>query len=168
MRKALGSKVALYIVLGLGAVAFLFPFYYMVVGSFQTDVDPTIAGAFPEPSNLTTENYVAINERINLFQGLLNSGIFTGGVLLGTLVFGVLAGYGLAVLKWRGRGVTFALVLHGTALKVGLRVQNALGIFKLFVLALIALSGLAVLLHVPGFRIDSVSMRFCHCPGGLG
>lgn len=111
MRRALGSKIALYVVLSLGALAFLFPFYYMVVGSLQTSVDPSLAGAFPHPANLTTENYTAINERINLFRGLLNSGIFTGGVILGTVVFGVLAGYALAVLRWRGRGFAFALAL---------------------------------------------------------
>ncbi|MFC5859269.1 carbohydrate ABC transporter permease [Agromyces flavus] len=101
----------MYVVLGLGAFTFLFPFYYMLVGSLQTKVDPTLAGAFPSPGNLTVDNYVAINERINLAQGLLNSGIFTGGVLLGTVVFGVLAGYALAILHWRGRGVVFALAL---------------------------------------------------------
>jgi ABC-type glycerol-3-phosphate transport system permease component len=98
-------------VLALGALAFLFPFYYMVIGSLQTEQDPTLGGAFPNPSNLTGANYVAINDRINLFSGLLNSGIFTVGVLLCTLVFGVLVGYALAVLQWRGRGVTFALAL---------------------------------------------------------
>ena len=111
MKRALGSTFALYVVLGLGALAFLFPFWYMVVGSLQTDVDATIGGAFPNPANITGENYVAINERINLAQGLLNSGIFTGGVLLGTVVFGVLAGYALAVLHWRGRGTTFAILV---------------------------------------------------------
>ena len=111
MRRALGSKTALYVVLSLGALAFLFPFYYMVIGSLQTDVDTSVAGAFPDPANLTFDNYVAINDRIDLAQGLLNSGIFTGGVLLGTVVFGVLAGYALAVLQWRGRSSTFALAL---------------------------------------------------------
>jgi ABC-type glycerol-3-phosphate transport system permease component len=99
------------IVLGLGALAFLFPFYYMVVGSLQENVDPSLAGAFPNPGNITGANYVAIDSRISLLQGLANSGIFTGGVLLGTVVFGVLVGYALAVLQWRGRGVTFALAL---------------------------------------------------------
>lgn len=111
MRRALGSKAALYTVLAIGAVGFLFPFFYMVVGSLQTDVDTSPAGAFPNPANLTFDNYVAINERIDLASGLLNSGIFTGGVILGTVVFGVLAGYALAVLEWRGRGATFALAL---------------------------------------------------------
>ncbi|MBD8484681.1 carbohydrate ABC transporter permease [Frigoribacterium sp. CFBP 8759] len=99
------------VVLALGALAFLFPFYYMVIGSLQTKPDPTVAGAFPHPSNLTVENYAAIDSRIGLLSGLLNSGIFTVGVLACTLVFGVLVGYALAVLQWRGRGVTFALAL---------------------------------------------------------
>ncbi|TXN28628.1 carbohydrate ABC transporter permease [Lacisediminihabitans profunda] len=99
------------VVLAIGALAFLFPFYYMVIGSLQTKPDPSVVGAFPNIANITGENYVQINERINLFQGLLNSGIFTGGVLIGTMVFGLLAGYALAVLQWRGRGVTFALAL---------------------------------------------------------
>ncbi|WP_442574915.1 carbohydrate ABC transporter permease [Microbacterium sp. F51-2R] len=111
MKRALGSRVALYVVLSLGAVAFLFPFYYMVIGSLQTDPDPTVAGAFPNPANISVDNYVAINERINLLTGLANSGIFTIGVILGTVVFGLLAGYALAVLHWRGRGAIFALAL---------------------------------------------------------
>lgn len=105
------SKIVTYGVLVVGALAFLFPFYYMIAGSLQTNPDTSIAGAFPNPGNLTVENYTAIDGRVNLLQGLANSGIFTGGVILGTIVFGVLAGYALAVLKWRGRSATFALVL---------------------------------------------------------
>ncbi|MCO7204001.1 carbohydrate ABC transporter permease [Microbacterium sp. CnD16-F] len=111
MKRALGSKIAMYVALSIGALAFLFPFFYMIVGSLQTNVDPTPAGAFPDPANLTLDNYAAINGRIDLLQGLANSGIFTGGVILGTIVFGVRAGYALAVLQWRGRGATFALAL---------------------------------------------------------
>jgi multiple sugar transport system permease protein len=99
------------IVLTIGAIVFLFPFYYMLIGSLQASPDTTVAGAFPNPANLTLENYAQINARINLLSGLVSSGIFTGGVLLGTVVFGVLAGYSLAILQWRGRGVTFALAL---------------------------------------------------------
>lgn len=105
------QTVLRYVVLTLGAVLFLFPFYYMFIGSLQTEPDPTIAGAFPNPANLTGQNYVEIDESISLGTGLLNSGIFTGGVILGTVVFGALAGYALAILHWRGRGLTFALAL---------------------------------------------------------
>ena len=106
-----GQNILRSVVLTLGALVFLFPFYYMVIGSLQAEPDPTVAGAFPNPANLTLDNYGDINSRINLLQGLLNSGIFTGGVILCTVVFGVLVGYALAQLQWRGRGVTFALAL---------------------------------------------------------
>ncbi|KAH7910143.1 APC amino acid permease [Hygrophoropsis aurantiaca] len=51
--------------------------------------------------------------------------------------------------------VTFCLIMHGVFLKQGLWLQNALGLFKLVVLVLIALSGVACLAGVPGFEIGS-------------
>ncbi|KAH9897021.1 amino acid transporter [Cubamyces lactineus] len=51
--------------------------------------------------------------------------------------------------------ITVALVLHGTMLKAGVRIQNALGLFKLLILIGIALSGLASLLRLPGFRLEN-------------
>ena len=106
-----GQRILRGVVLGIGALVFLFPFYYMIIGSLQTKLDSTVTGLIPNPANISGANYVQINERINLFQGLLNSGIFTAGVLVCTLLFGLLVGYALAILQWRGRGVTFALAL---------------------------------------------------------
>jgi multiple sugar transport system permease protein len=98
------------LVLLLGAVVFLFPFYYMVVGSLQAKPNTSLAGAFPT-GGLTMHNYSEINSRVDLGRSLLNSGIFTGGVILATVVFGVLAGYALARLQFRGRGTVFAAML---------------------------------------------------------
>ncbi|WP_350275870.1 carbohydrate ABC transporter permease [Kribbella sp. HUAS MG21] len=100
-----------FVTLLLGAFVFLFPFYYMLIGSLQTEPDPSIGGAFPRPDNLTGRNYAEIDAAINLGRTLINSGVFTGGVLLGTLVGGVLAGYALARLRFRGRGAVFNLML---------------------------------------------------------
>jgi multiple sugar transport system permease protein len=99
------------VVLAVGALVFLFPFYYMVIGSLQRDPDQSVAGAFPNPANLTLDNYVTINERLNLLQGVVNSGIFAAAVIVGTVFFGALAGYALSILQWRGRGAVFALTL---------------------------------------------------------
>lgn len=102
-----GSLVALLI----GAVAFLFPFYYMLVGSLQKTENTSIAGVLPNPHNMTLGNYTAIDHAIALGRSLINSGIFTGGVILGTVVFGSLAGYALAQLRFRGRGLLFNCML---------------------------------------------------------
>jgi multiple sugar transport system permease protein len=99
------------IVLAFGALVFLFPFYYMVVGSLQRTANTALSGVIPWPGNLTLHNYSQINAALSLGKALLNSAIFTGGVLLGTLVFGVLAGYALAQLRFRGRGLVFAFML---------------------------------------------------------
>jgi len=98
------------LLLALGALVFLFPFYYMLIGSLQTDPDTSLAGAFPT-QGFTLHNYSQINQRVNLVRSLVNSGVFTGGVILCTVVFGVLAGYALARLHFRGRGTLFALML---------------------------------------------------------
>ena len=104
------SGLLRYAVLFAGALMFLFPFYYMLIGSLQSEPDTSVGGAFPT-SGITLGNYRDINSRVDLVRSLVNSGIFTGGVILGTVVFGVLAGYALARLHFRGRGTLFALVL---------------------------------------------------------
>jgi multiple sugar transport system permease protein len=94
-----------------GAFVFLFPFYYMVVGALQREPRTDLAGAFPDPANITLENFVDINSRVDLVRTLVNSGIVTGGVLLATLVIGLLAGYALAQLDFRARGLIFNTML---------------------------------------------------------
>jgi len=94
-----------------GALVFIFPFYYMILGALQTKRDPTLSGVIPWPSNLTLNNFTDINGAINLGRSLVNSGVFAGSVVLCTIVFGVLAGYALAILEFRGRGLLFAVVL---------------------------------------------------------
>jgi multiple sugar transport system permease protein len=98
-------------VLTVGAVAFLFPFYYMVLGSLQAEPSADPSGLLPDLSRLTLGNYTAIDSRVSLLRALANSGIFTGGVLLCTVVFGLMAGYALAQLHFRGRGAVFATLL---------------------------------------------------------
>ena len=102
--------ISRFALLALGAAVFLFPFYYMLVGSLQAESDTSLRGAFPI-GGWTFDNYRQINERVDLLGSLVNSGIFTGGVILTTVIFGVLAGYALAVLHFRGRGTLFAAML---------------------------------------------------------
>jgi len=94
----------------IGAIFFLFPFYYMIIGSLQAKRDTSITGVIPT-HGVTLHNYAQINASLDLLRSLVNSGIFTGGVILATVVFGVLAGYALARLHFRGRGTLFALML---------------------------------------------------------
>jgi len=94
-----------------GALAALIPFYYMVMGALEETWKANLVGLLPLPGNLTLDNFAEINASIDLLRSLLNSFIMTAGVVACTLVFGLLVGYALAVLSFRGRGVVFAMVL---------------------------------------------------------
>jgi multiple sugar transport system permease protein len=110
-RARAGRRWPRMVVLFAGALLFVFPFYYMLIGSLQAEPNTGLSGLLPNPGNLTLHNYEQIDGAISLGRTLVNSGVFTGGVLLGTVVFGLLAGYALAVLEFRGKGAVFASVL---------------------------------------------------------
>jgi multiple sugar transport system permease protein len=98
------------VLLTIAAIGFAFPFYFMVVGAFQESPTNSPSALFPT-SGWTVDNFIAIDSRIDLVGSLLNSLVFTAGVLLGTVVFGLLAGYAIARLDFRGRGVIWVLML---------------------------------------------------------
>ena len=52
-----------------GAIIFLFPFYYMVIGSLQAKRDTSIGGVIPT-HGVTLHNYVQINGSLDLVQSL--------------------------------------------------------------------------------------------------
>ncbi|ACQ80523.1 binding-protein-dependent transport systems inner membrane component [Beutenbergia cavernae DSM 12333] len=99
-----------YVLLTIAALMFAFPFYFMVVGAFQENPTNTPDQLVPQ-SGWTTQNFTNIDSRIDLAGSLVNSLVFTAGVLLGTVVFGLLAGYAMGRLDFRGRGVTWVLML---------------------------------------------------------
>lgn len=100
-----------FILLLVGSIAALFPFYTMVMGALQSRRDSSLGGLLWPFGNLTFENFAGVNQAIDLPRSLGNSMIFTMIVMLLTLVFGLLVGYALAILRFRGRGLVFAMVL---------------------------------------------------------
>lgn len=109
-RKRSLPRILSIILLTIAAIAFAFPFYFMLVGAFQENPTNSPSQLIPT-SGWTVDNFIAIDSRIDLVGSLLNSLIFTAGVLLGTVVFGLLAGYAIARLDFRGRGVIWVLML---------------------------------------------------------
>lgn len=103
-------RVLSLIALTIAAIGFAFPFYFMLVGAFQENPTNSPSQLIPT-GGWTIDNFVAIDSRIDLVGSLVNSLIFTLGVLLGTVVFGLLAGYAIARLDFRGRGVIWVLML---------------------------------------------------------
>ncbi len=94
------------------AIVYIFPFLLQVVTSFKTDGDAASNPISLIPATWSTATY----ER--LFGGgldfplwTMNSVIVTVFVTIGRVFFCSLAGYALARLHFRGRGVMFALLI---------------------------------------------------------
>ncbi|GAB3992248.1 carbohydrate ABC transporter permease [Nocardioides marmoraquaticus] len=103
------SAVSIYVVLGLLAVVYLLPFLVQVATSFKTDGD-----AAADPLGLPLTPTVAAYAR--LFQGdlplwAMNSVIVTLFVTVGRVIFCSMAGYALARVPFRGRALTFAVLV---------------------------------------------------------
>ena len=104
-------QFALYALLIVLALAYIYPFLVQVATSFKTDAD-----AAADPVSLIPQNWtVAAYQRLFLFSDFplwfMNSAIVTIFVTLGRVFFCSLAGYALARLDFRGRGVVFAAVV---------------------------------------------------------
>jgi len=97
------KRLATYGFVSLGALVSLFPFYYMIIGSFQLKANGALSGLIPRPGNLGLENYREVNRAVSLLPSLANSAIFTLGTLVLTIVIGMPAGYALARLPFRGK-----------------------------------------------------------------
>lgn len=107
------------------------------------------------PRNGGEKNYLEYVFRKPRF---IATGFYTGYVILlgwagsNSVVFGeyILNAANIEVGRWNQRGVglaciTAAFLIHGLALKWGLRLQNLLGIIKLVVILIIVVAGWAAL-----------------------
>lgn len=103
------KKALIYSVLTVGAVAFLYPFVWMVLATFKPELE--IADLAPLPSEWTTESYRLVFESIPLGRSFLNSVVVVVAVTTSVLVFGSIASYALAKLQWTGRETVFNLIL---------------------------------------------------------
>jgi len=100
------------VLLTLTGVTFLFPFYFMVASSLAV---PDDVGRLV-PSALQLGSYQYVFDRLPIGWNLLNSIVYTGGVILCTVVVGALTGYALARLSFRGAGVILNLAVLSLAI----------------------------------------------------
>ncbi len=88
----------------------LLPFYWMVVSSLRLPQDGRSTDFVPNPASF--ENYMAVFAPQNLFgTALLNSIIVSTTTTLLTLIFGILAAYALARLRFAAKGIVLSIII---------------------------------------------------------
>ncbi len=104
-------RLPVHIILILGGVAMVLPFFWMLSTSLKT---PLEALRFPPtwlPASPQFHNYVEVFRQIPFWRYLLNTVFLTLATLMGVLFTGVLAAYAFARFRFWGREAMFMLFL---------------------------------------------------------
>ncbi|RSL33901.1 carbohydrate ABC transporter permease [Salibacterium salarium] len=119
-KKQLINKITLYVVLILLSFLFLFPLVWMLVSSlkneFQIFRDMTSLKAFLPPAPNETEggyfqNYIAAFQRVDLLRYIMNSLIYTLGIIVFGLLVNSMAGYALARFRFPLAGFWMGVII---------------------------------------------------------
>jgi multiple sugar transport system permease protein len=104
------SRAIPYLLLTLGAIGLIYPFFYMVMNSvkFGREIlhSPTAL-----PSQITFSGYVGVFERLNMLLLFRNSLILAVSITLLNTLLSALAGFALAKIPFPGREKLFAFML---------------------------------------------------------
>ena len=109
-RRVVG-QIVLYAILILIALVYVYPFLVQVATSFKTDADAASDAVSLVPAPFTWAAYQRLFLDSSFPLWFANSAIVTISVTIGRVFFDSLAGYALARLRFRGRGVVFAALV---------------------------------------------------------
>ncbi|MHC3000457.1 carbohydrate ABC transporter permease [Microbacterium sp. HJ5] len=104
-------QILLYALLVILALIYIYPFLVQVATSFKTEAEATADPVSLIPETFTFAAYERLFGTSDYPVWFANSAIVTICVTLGRVFFVSLAGYALARLEFRGRGLVFAAVV---------------------------------------------------------
>lgn len=110
-RRSPAVSVLTYAVLGVFVLLALFPFFYMVPLSLQSDADLFSGMPVIITSQLQFSNYVTIWDKAPFARFIVNSFVIAGGITLLHLLFDPIVGYVFAKLEFPGKRFMFAALL---------------------------------------------------------
>ncbi len=103
------KKILFYIFLIISALAFLYPFIWMISASVAPENEIGSLTLFP--SHLTFSSYQQMYDKIPIGKALVNSMIVACSVTIGVLVFGSMIGYALSRLEFKGKNLIFYTII---------------------------------------------------------
>ena len=108
--KYLIGFIASYVGMGLIVLYCIIPFYWMIVSSLRLPSEGRSTEFIPNP--MSVENYQAVFSPQNNFgRSLINSLIVSGITTALTLLFGIIAAYAMARLRFTGKGAVLWIIM---------------------------------------------------------
>jgi ABC-type glycerol-3-phosphate transport system permease component len=108
----MSRRVIITILLCIGSLIFLFPFYFMLMGSFKTTAEIFSMNVVSMPENgFHLTNYINLFAKSQFGISLMNSTIVSVSYVLLILFFSSLAGFAFSKYRFPGRNVLFIFLL---------------------------------------------------------
>ena len=121
--------VASYVGMALIVLYCIIPFYWMVVSSLRLPSEGLSTEYIPSPASL--ENFQAVFSAQNNFgRSLINSVIVAGTATILTLIFGIVAAYALARLRFRGKTAVLWLIMACSMFPIIILIPPLLKVFS--------------------------------------
>lgn len=110
MKRLNWANLIAFILLSLGAVAVLYPFFYMVMNSVKEGRE-ILHNPTGLPSQITFSGYTAVFTRLNILRLFRNSILLSGSITILNTLLSALAAYAFAKIKFPGRNSVFGFML---------------------------------------------------------
>lgn len=104
------SSAVIYLLLVLGALIVLYPFFYMVMNSFKFGPE-ILHSPTSLPSQITLSGYVGVFEKLNMLLLYRNSLIIAVSITLLNTILSSLAAYAIAKIPFPGHNQLFSFML---------------------------------------------------------
>ena len=106
------KRVMFYLLVGLLAFVCVIPLYWMVRSSFMKNTDIYVMDPFVFwPKEMLWSNFVNAWNSAPFTRYALNTVVIVIANLIGTLITASMAAYAFSRVKWKGRGICFAVLL---------------------------------------------------------
>ncbi len=104
-------RVIMYIIIIVGVISMLIPFYWMLITSLKPKSELLVYPPRFWVNNLSFEGYRLLFETVPFGRYFFNSSFVTLAVTAGNLIFGAMTGFSLAKHQFPGRNLVFAIFL---------------------------------------------------------
>lgn len=92
-------------------VVVLYPFVWLILSTFKPESDFAVYPPHFFNTNFTVDAYVKVWSSLPLIMFLKNTVIFSGSIMVLSLLVDSMAGYAFARIKFKGKNIMFTLVL---------------------------------------------------------
>jgi len=108
-RRKKTGRIFIYLSLALGALLFIYPFFWMLMASLIPENQ--IANFTFIPDSISLNSYTQVVDKIPMGRSLFNSLLVSLSITACVLVFGSMVGYALTHLEFKGKSLIFYVII---------------------------------------------------------